>query len=165
MAGIRIAGAADAHAIQAIYAPIVRDTHISFEIEPPSVEEIRRRIQSAPVPWLVRDEKPIVGFASAGPFRARPAYRWTAEASVYVAEVARRKGVGRELGAAILDTLRDAGYHSAVGVVALPNAASESLLRALGYERVGVIKEAGFKLDRWWDVALWQRELGARTRA
>ena len=165
MAGIRVAGAADAPAIQAIYAPIVRDTHISFEIEPPSVDEIRRRIETAPVSWLVRDEDPIVGFASAGPFRARPAYRWTAEASVYVAEGARRRGAGRELGAAILDTLRDAGYHSVMGVVALPNPASESLLQALGYERVGVIKEAGFKLDRWWDVALWQRELGARTKA
>ena len=80
------------------------------------------------------------------------------------ADPATVKEMGRELGAAILDTLRDAGYHSAVGVVALPNAASESLLQALGYERVGVIKEAGFKLDRWWDVALWQRELGARTK-
>ncbi|HEY7473309.1 MAG TPA: GNAT family N-acetyltransferase [Gemmatimonadota bacterium] len=161
MGGIRIAAPADVDAIRSIYAPIVRDTHVSFEIEPPSAEEIRRRIESAPVPWLVREESEIVGFASAGPFRPRPAYRWTAEASVYVAESARRRGAGRELGAAILDALRSAGYHTAVGVVALPNAASEGLLQALGYRRVGVLREAGFKLGRWWDVALWQCDLEA----
>jgi phosphinothricin acetyltransferase len=160
VSGIRAAAPADARAIQSIYAPIVRETHFSFEIEPPSVEEIRRRMESAPVRWIVHEDGAILGFASGGPFRERAAYRWTAEASVYVAEAARGRGVGRDLGVAILDSLRSAGYHSAVGVVALPNAASEGLLLALGYLRVGVIREAGFKLGRWWDVALWQRDLG-----
>jgi phosphinothricin acetyltransferase len=118
-------------------------------------------MKAAPVPWLVAEEEKVVGFASAGPFRARPAYRWTAEASIYVAKAARRRGVARGLGEAILERLRVAGYRSAIGVVALPNPASEGLMKALGFRPVGVIHDAGFKLDRWWDVALWQRGLGS----
>ncbi|HYO45888.1 MAG TPA: GNAT family N-acetyltransferase [Gemmatimonadota bacterium] len=160
MTEIRPATAADSRAIQAVYAPIVRDTHISFEIEPPSDEEIRRRIEAAPVPWLVREtEGEIVGFASAGPFRERAAYRWTAETSIYVAESARRRGIGRDLGEAILERLRSGGYKSAIGVVALPNPASEGLMKALGFRPVGILREAGFKLGCWWDVQLWQRHL------
>lgn len=162
MTGIRPATEADSRAIQAVYAPIVRDTHISFEIEPPSDEEIRRRIEVAAVPWLVREtEGEIVGFASAGPFRERAAYRWTAETSIYVAESARRRGIGRDLGEAILERLRSGGYKSAIGVVALPNPASEGLMKALGFRPVGILREAGFKLGCWWDVQLWQRTLSA----
>lgn len=116
-------------------------------------------MEAASVPWIVADEGGVVGFASAGPFRSRAAYGRTAEASIYVAEGARRKGVGQALGKAILGELENAGYHSAIGVVALPNPASERLLEELGFRSVGTIREAGFKLDRWWDVQLWQRVL------
>lgn len=116
-------------------------------------------METAPVSWIVADEGGVVGFASAVPFRSRAAYGRTAEASIYVAEGARRKGVGRALGEAILGELGNAGYHSAIGVVALPNPASERLLGGLGFRSVGTIREAGFKLDRWWDVHLWQRVL------
>lgn len=116
-------------------------------------------MRAAPVPWLVREDGAVTGFASAGPFRARAAYARTAEASIYVAEDARRNGVGRALGEAILGELARGGYHSVMGVVALPNPASERLLAALGFRSVGVIHEAGYKLGRWWDVGLWQRAL------
>jgi L-amino acid N-acyltransferase YncA len=163
--GPRDAGPQDAAAIRSIYAPIVRETHISFEIDPPSEAEIRRRLADAPVPWLVwESEGTVVGYASAGRFRERPAYRWTAEASIYVAPDARRRGIGRSLCRGILDRLRDAGYRSTVGVVALPNPASEGLLETLGFRPVGVLREAGFKLDRWWDVGLWQRDLDPGPR-
>lgn len=143
--------------MRAIYAPIVVATHISFEVEPPAEEELRRRMEIAPVPWLVREsEGEIVGFASAAPFRERAAYRWTAEMSIYVAERARLRGLGRELGEALLERLRGGGYRSAVGIVALPNPASEGLLRALGFQPAGLLREAGYKLGRWWDVQLWQ---------
>lgn len=158
--GIRPATAADAPTILALYAPIVRDTHISFEVEPPSEEEIRRRMEVSRGTWLVWEAgEEIAGFASSGPFRERAAYRWTAETSIYVAESARRRGVGRSLGEAILEELRSEGYRSAIGVVALPNPGSEGLMKALGFQAVGVIRDAGFKLDRWWDVELWQRHL------
>jgi phosphinothricin acetyltransferase len=114
---------------------------------------------AAPIPWIVADEEGVVGFASAAPFRSRAAYGRTAEASIYVSEAARGNGVGRSLGEAILRELGAAGYHSVIGVVALPNPASERLLQALGFQVVGTIREAGFKLDRWWDVQLWQRVL------
>lgn len=160
MTGIRPAASQDTPSIHAIYAPIVAGTHISFEVEPPSEEEVRRRMDAAPIPWLVQEsEGEIVGFANAGPFRERAAYRWTAEMSIYVAERARQRGVGRALGEALLERLRVGGYRSAVGVVALPNSASEGLLRALGFQPVGLLREAGYKLDRWWDVQLWQRVL------
>lgn len=117
-------------------------------------------MESSPLPWLVHEsEGRVDGFASAGPFRSRAAYRWTAETSLYVAEAARRRGVGHSLGEAILERLKSANYRSAVGIVALPNPASERLLTSLGYRQVGVLRDAGFKLDRWWDVALWQRHI------
>lgn len=124
-------------------------------------------MKSSPVPWLVREsDGRIDGFASAGPFRSRAAYRWTAETSMYVAEPARRRGVGRALGEAILEQLRSANYRSAVSIVALPNPASEQLMTSLGYKQVGILRDAGFKLDRWWDVAFWQRHLsGQPTRS
>lgn len=110
--------------------------------------------------WLVWETGgKVAGFASAGWFREREAYRRTAEASIYVAPEARRQGVGRALCEAILERLRQGGYRSAVGVVALPNPASERMLEALGFRRVGVLSEAGFKLERWWDVGIWQRDL------
>jgi phosphinothricin acetyltransferase len=119
-------------------------------------------MESSPVPWLVHEsDGRIDGFASAGPFRSRGAYRWTAETSMYVAESARRRGVGRALGEAILEQLKSANYRSAVSIVALPNPASERLMTSLGYRQVGRIRDAGFKLDRWWDVAFWQRHLSA----
>lgn len=160
MTAIRPATPQDASQVRAIYAPIVVATHISFEVDPPAEEELRRRMEAAPVPWLVREyEGEIVGFASAAPFRERAAYRWTAEMSIYVAERARLRGLGRELGEALLERLRGGGYRSAVGIVALPNPASEGLLRALGFHPAGLLREAGYKLGRWWDVQLWQRIL------
>lgn len=158
--GIRDADPEHASAIRSIYAPLVRDTHVSFETEPPSEMEVRRRMEVAPVPWLVwESDGKVAGFASAGRFRERAAYRWTAEASVYVAPAARRRGIGRGLCEAMMDRLRDAGFRSAVGVVALPNPASEQMLETLGFRCAGVLHEAGFKLERWWDVSLWQRSL------
>lgn len=156
---VRTATDADAAAIAAIYAPVVRDTHVSFEVDPPTAEEVAARMARAVLPWLVWDDEGVAGFAHAGPFRDRAAYRWTAESSVYVAPARRRRGIGTALAQALLDRLQEAGYRSVMGVVALPNPASEGLLETFGFRRVGVVEEAGFKLDRWWDVALWQRRL------
>ena len=117
-------------------------------------------MEAAPVSWLVWESGGrIVGFASASRFREREAYNRTAEASIYVAPAARRKGVGRALCEAILDRLQESGHRSAVGVVALPNPASERLLEDLRFRRAGVLHAAGFKFEEWWDVALWQRDL------
>lgn len=157
MTDVRPAAPRDAFGIRAIYAPIVVGTHISFEVDPPSEAELVRRMEAAPIPWLVGEsEGEVVGFASVAPFRERAAYSRTAEMSIYVAETVRRRGLGRELGEALLDRLRAGEYRSAVGIVALPNPASEGLLQALGFRPAGLLREAGYKLGRWWDVQLWQ---------
>lgn len=157
---IRPAREDDADAIVAIYAPLVRDSHVTFETEPPTEAEVRARIRDAAYPWRVlEDGDGVAAYGCGSVFRARPAYRRTVEASVYVDPARRGRGVGTALGGALLEVLAGAGFHSAVGVVALPNSASEALLRRLGFRRAGVLREAGFKLERWWDVAIWQRAL------
>src|SRR5213593_2199180 len=127
---IRLAGEADAEAVQAIYAPYVRDTAISFETEPPTVEEMGRRIRSVleHAPWLVCERDGVViGYAYAGRFHARAAYQWTVEVTVYVHRAHHRAGVGRALYTALLDALRLQGFRVAVGIIALPNPGSVEL--------------------------------------
>ncbi|MGQ3030392.1 MAG: GNAT family N-acetyltransferase, partial [Ferrovibrionaceae bacterium] len=112
---IRMAREADASAIQAIYAPIVRDTAISFEDEPPSVAEMARRIREtlAVYPYLVAEEEGgVLGYVYAGPHRARAAYRWSVDVTAYVAAGGRRRGVGRALYGVLMDTLTRQGFHA-----------------------------------------------------
>lgn len=161
---IRPADAADAAAIAAIYAPIVSDTVISFELDPPASGEIAQRISAGceRFPWLVltRDADTL-GYAYAGAFRARPAYQWTAETTVYTHPDARRIGVGRALVTALLDCLRAQGFARAVAGVTLPNAGSVALHERAGFTPVGVFAKVGFKFGAWHDVGFWEQALGA----
>ena len=164
---LRLATARDAAEIAAIYAPVVRDTPTSFETEPPSPDEMVRRIAATlPTwPWLVATASGrVVGYAYAGMHRARPAYRWAVEPSVYVAAEARGQGVGRRLYAALLAVLRAQGFASAYAGVTLPNAASLALHRAFGFEDVGVYRRAGYKQGRWHDVWWGQLDLAPERR-
>lgn len=159
---IRSASIADASAIQAIYAPFVERSAISFEDNPPSVEEMARRIARSleAYPYLVAERAgKIVGFAYAGPHRTRSAYRWSVDVSAYVAIAAQRSGLGRALYHELFSRLADRGYHAAFAGIALPNPASIALHQALGFEPVGVYREVGFKFGRWHDVSWWQRLL------
>lgn len=159
---MRLARDADAGPMLEIYAPLVRETAISFELEPPPLEEFRERVRRVleRTPWLVCDEGgDLWGYAYAGPFRARAAYQWAVETTVYVAATRRRKGVARALYTALLTGLRLAGYHRAYAGITLPNPASVATHERLGFEPVGVFKAAGFKLGRWHDVGFWQLAL------
>ena len=159
---LRLATEDDATACLAIYGPVIEGTAISFELEPPSLEEMRERIRVIleRTPWLVvEDEAAVWGYAYAGPFRARPAYQWTTEVTVYVHPRHHRKGVGKALYTALLSALRALGYRSAVGGMTLPNPASMALHEALGFRAVGAFKAAGFKFGGWHDVGFWQLEL------
>jgi L-amino acid N-acyltransferase YncA len=152
----------DAAAVRAIYAPIVESTAISFELEVPAVDEIAERIgtTTAAWPWLVaRGGEKVLGYAYAGAFRTRPAYRWSVETSVYVDGGARRRGVGRVLYARLIEILRDQGFVNAFAGIALPNESSVALHERFGYRPVGVFPAAGYKLGRWHDVGWWHLAL------
>ncbi len=167
---LRLATAADAEGILAIYAPIVSDTTISFEVEPPTLEQMRDRILSTleRYPWLVwESQAEIAGYAYASRHRERPAYQWSADVSVYVAQQARRKGIGRRLYTPLLGILEDLGYYSALAGIALPNPASVRLHEAMGFRPVGIYRNIGYKLGAWHDVGWWQcrlREYGDSPR-
>lgn len=157
---IREATAADAEAVRAIYEPYVRETAISFEDEVPSVEEMAARIAGS-WSWLVYElDGRVVGYAYAGRFHARPAYRWSCEVSVYLAADAHRRGIGRALVTALLERVRDLGMVNAFAGIALPNAASQGLFESLGFERAATYESVGYKLGSWHDVDWFQ--LGLR---
>jgi L-amino acid N-acyltransferase YncA len=158
---VRAATLEDAAACAAIYAPYVTDTVISFETEPPSVSEMARRM-SAAISWFVlEDAGRVAGYAYASPFHARAAYRWSVEVSVYLEMGRRRSGAVRALYSVLLEELRGRGYRNAMGGMTLPNAASEGLHRAMGFEPVGVYRRVGYKNGEWHDVAWTQRVLSS----
>ncbi|HSV03429.1 MAG TPA: arsinothricin resistance N-acetyltransferase ArsN1 family B [Phenylobacterium sp.] len=159
---IRPASAADAAAVAAIYAPIVEATIISFETVAPGPAEMARRIEATleTHPWLVfEDDGGVAGYAYAGAHAARDAYRWSVNVSVYNAERARRRGVGRALYHALFEILRRQGFHMAFAGITLPNEASVGLHEAMGFRPVGVYPEVGWKLGAWREVGYWGLEL------
>jgi L-amino acid N-acyltransferase YncA len=159
---IRAATAADAPAILAIYAPIVRDTIISFETEVPTTQDIADRIDTTMKthPYLLAEANgAVAGYAYAGEHRARSAYKWSVDVTVYVASQARRAGVARALYGRLLPMLAERGFHAAFAGIALPNPASVGLHEAMGFAPVGIYREVGFKFGRWCDVGWWQRLL------
>lgn len=166
---IRVATPADAAAVQAIYAPIVRDTSISFEEQPPTAAEMAERIRTRLVrfPWLVGvdDAGRVNGYVYAGAHAERAAYRWSVDVTVYVREDCRRQRVAQVLYTRLFELLARLGYHQAFAGITLPNAASVGLHEALGFRPVARYAHAGFKLGRWHDVGYWQRELRAPGNA
>jgi L-amino acid N-acyltransferase YncA len=143
----------DAEAIAEIYAPVVRTSAISFELDPPDRSEFEARIAEKfeLYPWLVCEVDGVLGaYAYAGRFRQRAAYDWSVESSVYVAEDARRKGIGRRLCRALLETLEQQGYRGVYAGITLPNSASVGLHEELGFSPASVFERVGFKLGRWW---------------
>ena len=164
---IRLARVEDAEQIAAIYAPFVRDSPVSFETMTPDAVEIGRRIADtlAALPYLVCDAGGgvVAGYAYASPHRARAAYRWAVDVSVYVAADHRRSGVGRALYASLFRVLTAQGFYAACAGITLPNDASVALHESMGFALVGVYPAIGYKMGRWHDVGWWQMPL--KTRA
>jgi L-amino acid N-acyltransferase YncA len=159
---IRLAEESDAERLLNIYAPIVKETAISFELVPPTVAEFRQRISStvASHNWLIMEQQEVIlGYAYASKFRPREAYQWTAEVTVYVDPAHHRKGVARALYISLFEALRLQGFCNAIAVIALPNPASVRLHEKLGFEPLGVLRSVGYKLSNWHDIGLWQLEL------
>lgn len=158
LGALRRAEPDDARAIAAIYAPIVRETAVSFELEPPTEQVMQERmLATLPIyPWLVAENKgEVVGYAYASRHRERAAYGWSVDVSAYVRADVRRLGIGRSLYRRLLILLRLQRFRSAFAGIALPNPASVALHESVGFAPIGVYREVGYKFGRWHDVGWW----------
>jgi L-amino acid N-acyltransferase YncA len=164
---VRPARVFDAAAILAIYAPAVIASVISFEEELPSLDELTARMSARPaMPWLVAElDGEVAGYAYASPHRQRAAYRWSADCSVYIAPAYHRQGLGRLLYEHLFATMKELGYITMYAGIALPNDSSVGLHERLGFTRVGVYRNVGFKQGRWLDVGWWTLPLVAELPA
>jgi L-amino acid N-acyltransferase YncA len=163
---IRPSTLADMGAVRAIYAHAVTEGTGTFEMDAPDEGEMsRRRVEviAKGLPWLVAESGGLMlGYAYATPFRARPAYRFCVEDSIYLAPGAQGRGVGRWLLAELVARCQATGARQMLAVIGdSANHASIGVHRALGFERCGVLEAVGWKFDRWLDVVLMQRALGA----
>lgn len=159
---VRDATADDAAACAAIYGTYVAETPATFETEPPSVDEIARRMADCQAghAWLVAEQDGrVTGFAYGTRWAERPAYRWACEVSIYLDRSTVGAGVGSALYTVLLDRLVERGLHVAYAKVAQPNEASNALHERFGFRRVGLLERVGFKLGGWHDVAILQRDL------
>ena len=162
---IRPATPADIPAIARIYGHAVAHGTASFELEAPTEAEMARRqrlLRDGGFPYLVAEVgDAIAGYAYAGPYRARPAYRFTVEDSIYLAPHARRRGIGKALLAALVAESEAAGFRQMIAVIGdSAQTPSIALHGALGFRLVGTLEAVGFKFGRWLDSVLMQRALG-----
>ena len=165
MIPIRPAEARDIVAITRIYAHAVEHGTASFELEPPDVAEMTRRfhaLRDGRFPFLVAEfDGAVAGYAYAGPYRARPAYRFTVEDSVYIDPAMHRRGIGRALLVRLLADSEAAGFRQMVAVIGdSAQTSSIELHRTLGFRMVGTFEAVGYKFGRWLDSVLMQKPLG-----
>lgn len=163
---IRPATADDLPAIAAIYGHHVRSGTGTFETTPPSLDEMTARHADAlakGLPWLVAEQDGQVrGYACCQWFKPRPAYRFSAEDSIYLHPDAAGQGLGRQLLSQLLQQAEAAGVRKLIAVIGdSANAASIGLHRALGFTPVGTIAACGWKFGRWLDIVLMEKPLGA----
>ena len=163
---VRAAAQGDLAAIHAIYAHHVLRGLATFEEVPPDVEEMRRRhrdVTSLGLPYLVAVERgEILGYGYCAPYRARSAYRYALEDSIYIKDGHLGKGIGTRLLGELLRICAGLGYRQVVAVIGdSANAGSIALHARLGFLRVGTLRSTGYKLGRWVDSVLMQRPLGA----
>ena len=160
---IRTATAEDAGALASIYNHYVAHTVVTFEEEPVAAGEMRRRMEevfASSLPWLVAEfEGRIGGYAYATKWKARSAYRFSVETTVYLADGLGKQGLGTRLYDELFRRLKGQGIHAAIGGIALPNDASVALHEKFGMRKVAHFEQVGFKFGKWVDVAYWERLL------
>ncbi|EIM25292.1 GNAT family N-acetyltransferase [Microvirga lotononidis] len=166
---VRPSSESDLEAVTAIYGHAVRHGTASFELDPPDRAEMARRratILEGGYPYLVAEQDgAILGYAYAGAYRTRPAYRSTVEDSIYVAPSAQGQGIGRLLLAALIEECEARDFRLMVAVIGDEESkGSIGLHRSLGFEPVGILKGIGYKHGRWLSTVLMQRPLGRGTR-
>jgi len=161
----------DLPAIAAIYGEAVTTGTASFELEPPDIAEIIKRWRTlidGGYPYLVAETEDgsVKGYAYAGPYRARPAYRSSVENSVYVAPDVQGLGIGRQLLTALVDDAAARSYRQMIAVIGdSRNIPSVRLHTAAGFTHVGILKDVGWKHGIWLDTILMQRQLGSGSDA
>jgi L-amino acid N-acyltransferase len=162
---LRAARTSDLEALRSIYNHAVQHTTASYDYEPRSAEkqvEWFAAKNASGYPVIVAEiAGECVGFASYGSFRAWMGYRFTVEHSVYVSQAARRQGIASALVRALIDAARAQGLHTMVAGIDAANEGSIALHRQLGFEDAGVLRQVGFKFDRWLDLAFMTRQLHA----
>lgn len=162
---IRQAAPRDLERITEIYRESVLNGVATYELTPPDFQEMQSRYTALVdngFPYLVAetDTGELAGYAYAGPYRTRPAYRWTVEDSIYLPPESRGKGVGRALLAALVERCADLGFRQMIAVIGGAAPASVALHRALGFQLTGAMKATGFKHGRWLDTTIMQLPLG-----
>lgn len=161
----RTVNLSDSQAIADIYNPFVTDSTVTFEEKAVTAEQISQRIEKvldSGFPWIVLEQDgEILGYAYAGPWHTRSAYRFTAESTIYLSPYAGGKGYGHKLYRELLARLKEQGIKNVMGVVALPNPPSVKLHQSLGFTKVGEFKNIGVKFERQISVSYWQLKLGA----
>jgi phosphinothricin acetyltransferase len=155
---VRDATEADLPAVAEIYTHESLHAYSTFETAARPVSAWQHKL-AAPYPFVVADDGDVLGYAYASEFRDRPAYHRTVETSVYLHRDARGRRIGTDLYAALLTRLQDAGFHTALALIALPNDASVRLHESAGFVLAGTMREVGDKLGRMIDVGVYQRML------
>ncbi len=167
MTEIRLATHNDVAKMLNIYTPYCGDDcAVSFEIVPPSVVEMGKRLSETlqHYPWLVYIcDDSVLGYAYASMHGQRAAYRWAVDTSVYVSNKAHRRGIGKALYSSLFAILRLQGYVNAYAGIALPNPASIGMHKALGFAQVGIYHQVGYKGNAWHDVAWLELQLQPRS--
>lgn len=164
---IRTARTSDIPAITRIYAHAVEHGTASFELSPPDEVEMTKRMRHLldnNFPYLAAEMAgELCGYAYAGPYRDRPAYRWTVEDSVYIAPAMYRRGVGRALLLALIEAAEAREFRQMIAVIgdSVSQAPSVGLHEVLGFSHVGILQDVGFKHGRWLDSVIMQRALGS----
>lgn len=159
---IRNVRVTDAKVIADIYNYYVKETNITFEKECVSEEIMKTRIEivTSKYPWIVYEEHgQVIGYAYSSKWRERIAYSQTSETSVYLHKDARGKGIGKHLYEELLKRMKSADLKVAIGCITMPNEASVRLHENLGFLKVGIFHEVGYKFDQWLDVGFWELKL------
>jgi phosphinothricin acetyltransferase len=156
---LRDAEPSDADAICSIYNEYILNTTITFEETPLQAEEMASRIRlvTQSYPWLVYEkDSRIVGYAYAGKWKERSAYRYSVETAIYMDSRHVGKGIGTQLMKELLERLKAVSLHSVISGIALPNPASVALCERFGFKKIAHFSEVGYKMNRWIDVGYWE---------
>ena len=159
---IRQVTKADAEQCLRIYQYYADNTAFSFEESAPTVGQMVQRIGAITreYPWLVYDDNHIIsGYAYASQFRPRPAYRWTAEVTIYLSDNSKGSSIASALYQQLFARLIEQGFYNAIAVITEPNPESEMFHQKMGFEKIGIFKSIGYKLGHWNDIGWWQKRL------